>query len=81
MRAVPTTKLLSEQEAIPGLGIRVQRNTLPDYATDDFWEAVQMWKQWRSMKIPPNAGGSMDQPCLWWDVVSTMEQCNENTGG
>jgi len=72
---------LSEQEAIPELGIRVQRNTLPGYATSDFWESVQMWKQWRSMRMAPNAGGSMDQPCLWWDVVSTMERSYEASGG
>lgn len=73
MKACPTTKLLSEQEAVPSLNIRIQRNTIPDYATDDFWEALSMWMDWKAMKLPPNAGGSLDQPMLWWMIVGMFE--------
>lgn len=58
------------------MGIRIDRRTLPDYATDDFWEAVAMWRDWQTFGHP-EAGGSNDQPCLWLIVVRHMEACSK----
>jgi len=82
LRAEPTTELLSEMEGFPGVwnektgkyGIRLQRNTLPDYATDDFWEAVSMWNDFQQFGFPEH-GGKNDQGALWTDIVRLMQSC------
>jgi len=50
------------------MGIRLQRNALPDYATDDFWEALQMWNDWQEFGAP-ESGGSNDQGALWMVII------------
>ncbi len=84
LRSEPTTTLLSEMEGFADIwdekkerfGIRLQRNTLPDYATDDFWEAVSMWKDWQTFGFP-NSGGKDDQPALYIDVLRIMNRMAE----
>ncbi|MGV0982619.1 MAG: hypothetical protein ACOYB0_09680 [Polynucleobacter sp.] len=82
LREEPTTNLLSEMEGIPGVwdeakqrwGIRLQRNLIPGYATADFWEAVQMWTDWKEFGFPC-AGGTQDQPALWLIIVRLFQSC------
>jgi hypothetical protein len=52
---------------------RIPRNTFPDYSTPDFWEAVQMWRDWQTFGFP-EAGGLNDQPCLWLDIMRLFNQ-------
>ena len=67
-------------EGIPGVwneergtyGIRVQRNTIPDYETPDFLEAVGMWQDWKMFGFP-RAGGTLDQPTLYIRILRLME--------
>lgn len=88
MKQEPTTKLLSEMEGIPGVwdeeknsrGIRIQRNSIPDYATEDFWEAIGLWSDWKMFGFP-EVGGSNDQGGLYMDILRAMqtfdaEYCN-----
>jgi len=63
-----------DMETVTTVGERVQRRSLPGYATDDFWEAVQIWRDWKTFGNP-EAGGVLDQPCLWLDVVRVMQSC------
>jgi len=82
LRNEPTTKLLSEMEGFANVwdenkqrfGIRLQRNSLPDYATEDFWEAVQMCRDWKTFGFPEH-GGMNDQGALWSDVIRAMQRC------
>jgi hypothetical protein len=53
-------------------GERIQRRKIPGYATQDFWEAVEMWGTWKTFGLP-EAGGLNDQPMLWMDLVSMIE--------
>jgi hypothetical protein len=55
-------------------GQRVKRNTLPGYATVDFWESVGMWRDWKLLGNP-EGGGTMDQGALWLDVIRIMQSC------
>ena len=64
-----------EKETVETVLERVQRNKLPGYATVDFWEAVQMWMDWKTYGNP-EAGGTMDQGALWLDVMRLMETCS-----
>ena len=87
-RNAPTTKLLSEMEGFATIwdeekkrfGIRLNRNLLPDYATSEFWEAVQMWNDWKTFGFP-NAGGSLDQGALYIAVLRCMNECAQNGKG
>jgi hypothetical protein len=80
MKAEPTATLLSEMEGVPGIwneekktyGIRVQRNKIYTYATEDFWEAAQMWQDWKTFGFLC-AGGTEDQPALYLDIIRSME--------
>lgn len=82
LSAEPETKLLSEMEGFPYIwdeekerfGIRLQRNRLPDYATVDFWEALQMWNDWQEFGFPED-GGTNNQGALWMVIVRTFEKC------
>jgi hypothetical protein len=82
LREIPESPRRSDMEAIPlaideatgTMGIRLQRRTLPDYATDDFWEAVDMWRDWKTFGFP-DAGGMNDQGALWRMVMRVMERC------
>jgi hypothetical protein len=64
----------SEKETVETVLERVQRNKLPGYADDNFWEAVQMWRDWKCYGNP-EAGGTMDQGALWLDVMRVMNTC------
>jgi hypothetical protein len=66
-----------EMETVTTAGIRVQRRSLPDYATADFWECVQMWRDWEIFGNP-ESGGTLDQPALWFDIVRVMQDCADN---
>jgi hypothetical protein len=79
LKALPSATCGSEKEGIPiwdherkRMGIRIDRNKLPDYATADFWEAVRMWQDWKTFGFP-EAGGVNDQPYLWLLIVRNME--------
>lgn len=74
LRSVPPSSKMSERELVTTVNERVQRCELPDYATPEFWEAVQMWMDWRTFGFP-YAGGNMDQPALWMDVMRVMNEC------
>ena len=82
LRGIPESTKNADKEAIPfvwneetgTMGIRVQRRSLPDYSTPDFWEAVGMWRDWKMLGFP-NSGGSMDQPALWLDIIRLMQSC------
>lgn len=87
LRALPSTKKMSEMEAIPWIfdeetgkqGKRFQRNSFPDYDTEDFREAVRMWRDFERFGFP-RAGGQYDQPALWIDIVRTMQFCADKMG-
>lgn len=79
LRSMPDSTCESEKEGVPiwdsergRLGIRVERNRIPEYASEDFWEAVQMWKDWKTFGFP-ESGGLNNQPCLWTMVIRNME--------
>jgi hypothetical protein len=82
LREIPESTRKSDMEAIPlaidertgKMGVRLQRCTLPDYATDDFWEAVEMWRDWKTFGFP-EPGGMNDQGSLWRLVIKVMERC------
>lgn len=84
LKAEPDTVLLSEMEGFPHVwddekqryGIRLQRNKLPDYATDDFWEAIRMWQDWKTFGFP-NSGGTNDQPALYLDILRVMNNISQ----
>ncbi len=83
LKSLPVATCESEKEGIPvwdsergRMGIRIDRNKLPDYATADFWEAVQMWRDWQTFGNP-EAGGTNDQPALWRTIVKHMEDCSK----
>lgn len=83
MKQEPTTELLSEMEGIPGIwdeekkrmGIRIQRNSIPDYATDDFWESVQLWTDWKMFGFAEH-GGINEQGGLYMDILRTLQTCD-----
>lgn len=62
----------SEKESIEGE--RVQRNKIPGYSTVDFWEAVDIWRDWKIFGNP-EGGGAMDQGALWRDIIRIMYSC------
>lgn len=66
----------NEKETVETILERIQRNKLPGYATIDFWEAVQMWRDWKTFGNP-YSGGYMDQGALWLDVVRLMDSCSK----
>jgi len=62
------------------MGIRIQRNSIPDYLTDDFREAVQMWQDWKTFGFS-ESGGTNDQPALWMDIIRLIESCARKMKG
>jgi hypothetical protein len=76
LKSIPDATCESEKEGIPALGIRIDRNKLPDYANEDFWEAVQMWNDWKTFGNP-ESGGTNEQPALWLLVIRYMESCSQ----
>jgi hypothetical protein len=87
LREEPNTELLSEMEGFEHIwddekqryGIRLQRNSLPDYATVDFWEALRMWRDWKMFGFP-KSGGSDDQGALYMDIIRTMQLYADKMG-
>ena len=63
-----------DMETVETVMERIQRRSIPSYATDDFWEAINMWRDYRDFGFP-EAGGLNDQPALWLDVVRLMMSC------
>jgi hypothetical protein len=74
LRDIPHSTRESDKEAVELIGERIERNTFPDYATDDFWEAISIWRDFGTFGFP-EAGGTMDQPALWMDLVRLMQSC------
>jgi hypothetical protein len=52
----------------------MQRRLFPDYLTQDYIEASRMWGDWKTLGNI-RAGGSMDQPALWLDIIETFNDC------
>lgn len=65
---------LREEETIETTMVRLPRCTLPGYETVDFWEAIDMWKEWTLFGFPNN-GGTMDQGALWLEVIKVLQYC------
>ncbi len=63
-------------ETVQTAKVRIQRRTMPSYETEDFYEAVHLWRDWRTFGFP-FAGGMMDQPAFWLDIVRLMQECGE----
>jgi hypothetical protein len=68
-----------DMETIETVKERIQRRSLPGYATEDFWEAVSMWRDYSEFGYP-DAGGANDQGALWLDVVRLMKECAKSMG-
>lgn len=79
---IPAATKESEKEAVPVVyneergewGIRIDRRTLPEYETADFWEAVKMWNDWKEFGFP-ESGGTNDQGALWLSIIRLFQSC------
>ena len=74
LAGIPRATKESEKEAIEFLGERFDRSTFPGYDTPIFWEALQIWRDWKSFGFPWE-GGTLNQGALYFDILRIMQTC------
>ncbi len=63
-------------------GYEICRADIPKYLTDHAWQAVNIWRTYKTFGLP-FAGGWAEQPAIYWDVIEAIEAeaQKRNTGG
>jgi hypothetical protein len=59
-------------EPIPP-SIVIPRNTIPDYKTDEYFDAHFTWKAWADHGVLPFAGGWAEQPWFVREIVDIFD--------
>jgi hypothetical protein len=54
-------------------GVKIQRNKIPDYRSDDLGDAIEMWQIWENKNLLPYPGTWREQPAHVWDVLKAFD--------
>lgn len=55
------------------LGTDIERRRIPEYFTDDYFDALAVWKSWRRYGLPFAPMGPADHPAFIIEIIDLFE--------
>jgi hypothetical protein len=55
------------------LGVDVERRRIPEYFTEEYFDALGIWKRWKRFGLPFADWGWAEHPAYIIDIIDTFE--------